>query len=157
MNSRLTEQHSVPYNLLELAIGSSVEILSNDYNEFLSSYGEALSHHNIVFQIKEDSPDILSMAVLFALPFMSFTYDSPRGYQEKLRELVAMATVVPVSSGVVLSRDPNDDHYLSLCKETEADFLVTGDKDLLAISTKALLKNGIMTRIVTPHDFLSEQ
>jgi putative PIN family toxin of toxin-antitoxin system len=77
--------------------------------------------------------------------------------QEKMRELVAMARVVPVSSSVMLSRDPNDDHYLSLCKETEADFLVTGDKDLLSINTKALQKNGIMTRIVTPHDFLSAE
>ena len=77
--------------------------------------------------------------------------------QHKMRELVAMARVVPISSSIMLSRDPNDDHYLSLCKETKADFLVTGDKDLLTISTKALQKNGIMTRIVTPHDFLSEQ
>ena len=77
--------------------------------------------------------------------------------QEKMRELVAMGRVVPISSSIMLSRDPNDDHYLGLCKETEADFLVTGDKDLLSISSKALQKNGIMTRIVTPHDFLSEQ
>jgi uncharacterized protein len=77
--------------------------------------------------------------------------------QEKMRELVSMARVVHVSSNVMLSRDPSDDHYLSLCKKTKADFLVTGDKDLLTISTKALQKNGIMTRIVTPHDFLSEE
>ena len=77
--------------------------------------------------------------------------------QEKMRELVAMARVVPISSSIMLSRDPNDDHYLSLCKEAEADFLITGDKDLLSISIKALRKNGIVTRIVTPHDFLSEQ
>ena len=77
--------------------------------------------------------------------------------QEKMRELVAMARVVPISSRVMLSRDSNDDHYLSLCRKTKADFLVTGDKDLLTISTKALQKNGIMIRIVTPHDFLSEE
>jgi hypothetical protein len=78
----MTQQHSVPYNLLELAIGLSIEILSNDYNELLSSSGEALSHHNVVFQIEEDSPDILSIAVLFALSLMSFTYASPRGHSE---------------------------------------------------------------------------
>jgi putative PIN family toxin of toxin-antitoxin system len=75
--------------------------------------------------------------------------------QKKMRDLVAIARVVPVSSSVLLSRDPNDDHYLSLCKETEADFLVTGDKDLLSINSKTLRENGILTRIVTPHDFLS--
>ena len=77
--------------------------------------------------------------------------------QEKMRELVAMARVVPISSSIMLSRDPSDDHYLSLCKETKADFLITGGNDLLTISTKALMKNGSVTRIVTPHDFLSEQ
>ena len=77
--------------------------------------------------------------------------------QEKMGELVAMANMVSVSSSVLLSRDPNDDHYLSLCKETGADFLVTGDKGLLSINSKALRKNGIPTRIVTPHDFLSEE
>ena len=77
--------------------------------------------------------------------------------QEKMRELVTMARVVPISSSIMLSRDPNDDHYFSLCKGTKAVFLITGDKNLLTISAKALLKNGIMTRIVTPHDFLSEQ
>ena len=77
--------------------------------------------------------------------------------QEIMRELVTMAGVVPISSSIMLSRDPNDDHYLSLCRETKADFLITGDKDLLTISAKALLKNGITTRIVTPHYFLSEQ
>ncbi len=77
--------------------------------------------------------------------------------QGKMRELIAMTRVVPISSNVMLSRDANDDHYLSLCKEIKADVLVTGDKDLLSISIKALQKNGITTRIVTPHDFLSEQ
>ncbi len=74
-----------------------------------------------------------------------------------MRELVTMARVVPISSNFMLSRDANNDDYLSLCKETKADFLITGDKDLLSISIKALQKNGITTRIVTSHDFLSEQ
>ncbi len=77
--------------------------------------------------------------------------------QEKMRELVSMARVVHVSSNVALSRDPNDDRYLSLCKETKAAFLVTGDKDLLSIDSKTLRKHGILTRIVTPRDFLSEE
>jgi putative PIN family toxin of toxin-antitoxin system len=46
--------------------------------------------------------------------------------QEKLRNLMAFARCIPVSTKVALSRDPKDDHYLSLCKEAEADFLITG-------------------------------
>ena len=30
----MTQTHSVPYTLLDLAIGLSIEILSNDYHEF---------------------------------------------------------------------------------------------------------------------------
>jgi predicted nucleic acid-binding protein len=52
---------------------------------------------------------------------------------------------------MVLTRDAKDDHYLSLCKEVRADFLITGDKDLLSISLK---NNGISCLIVSPQDFL---
>ncbi len=75
---------------------------------------------------------------------------------ERIREIVAMAKQVSVSTRVVLSRDAKDDHYLSLCKEAKADFLVTGDRDLLSISPEALKRNGISCRIVTPQEFLEE-
>jgi len=72
---------------------------------------------------------------------------------ERMRELVGMAKQVSVSTRVVLSRDPKDDHYLALCKEVKADFLVTGDKDLLSIPPETLKKNGIPCRILTPQEF----
>ena len=74
--------------------------------------------------------------------------------QEKLRNFMAFARCVPVSTKVALSRDPKDDHYLSLCKEAKADFLVTGDKDLLSLSAEILHRHGIPSRIVTPNSFL---
>jgi len=72
---------------------------------------------------------------------------------ERIRELVGMAKQVSVSTRVVLSRDPKDDHYLALCKEVKADFLVTGDKDLLSIPPETRNKNGILCRILTPQEF----
>ena len=72
---------------------------------------------------------------------------------ERMRDLVGMAKQVPVSTRVVLSRDPKDDHYLSLCKAVEANFLITGDKDLLSIPPEALKENGIPCRILTPQAF----
>ncbi|HLD30181.1 MAG TPA: putative toxin-antitoxin system toxin component, PIN family [bacterium] len=75
---------------------------------------------------------------------------------ERMRELVGMAKMVSVSTRVALSRDATDDHYLSLCKEIEADFLVAGDKDLLSIPPEALMVNGIPCRIVTPQEFAEE-
>jgi predicted nucleic acid-binding protein len=66
---------------------------------------------------------------------------------------MAFARCVPVLTKVALSRDPKDDHYLSLCKEAKAGFLITGDKDLLSLSPATLQKQGIPTRIVTPNSF----
>lgn len=54
-----------------------------------------------------------------------------------------------------LSRDPKDDAYLSLAKAVEADYLVTGDKDLLEVPRKALEKAGLFgLAVVDPRDFL---
>jgi predicted nucleic acid-binding protein len=70
-----------------------------------------------------------------------------------MRELVGMARLVSVSTRVVLSRDAKDDHYLSLCREVEADFWVTGDKDLLSIRREVLQENDISCRILAPQEF----
>jgi putative PIN family toxin of toxin-antitoxin system len=74
--------------------------------------------------------------------------------EEKIRQLLSHARRESVSIHVGLSRDAKDDHYLSLCKAGRADFLITGDKDLLSVSEEALKKNGISCRIVTPQGFL---
>jgi len=67
---------------------------------------------------------------------------------------LTLATSISLLTHVVLSRDPKDDHYLSLCKEVGAEFLITGDKDLLSLSQDRLKANGISCRIVTPKEFL---
>ena len=82
------------------------------------------------------------------------TKEQIRFLNERMRELIGMAKQVSVSTRVVLSRDAKGDHYLALCKEVKADFLVTGDKDLLSIPPAALKKNGILCRIVTPQEFV---
>jgi putative PIN family toxin of toxin-antitoxin system len=74
--------------------------------------------------------------------------------QGKIQQLANLARHITISRSVVLSRDPKDDHYLSLCREVKADFLITGDKDLLSIPSEDLKKNGISCRIVTPQEFL---
>lgn len=74
--------------------------------------------------------------------------------QEKIQQLLSLSKRISISTHVVLSRDAKDDHYLSLCKEAKADFLITGDKDLLSISQEDLKKNGVSCRMVTPVEFL---
>jgi uncharacterized protein len=81
------------------------------------------------------------------------TREQITGLKERMREFIGMTERVSVSTAVDLSRDAKDDHYLALCKEVKADFLVTGDKDLLSIPPEALKENGIPCRIVTPQEF----
>ena len=77
--------------------------------------------------------------------------------REKIEQLLGIAKRISVSTHVVLSRDAKDDHYLSLCKEAGADFLMTGDKDLLNIPKETLEKNGISCLIISPHQFLEQR
>ena len=74
--------------------------------------------------------------------------------QGRVGQLMKVAHRIPVSTHLFLSRDPKDDHYLSLCKEVQADFLITGDKDLLNLSPEALKKNGVICQIINPTSFL---
>jgi putative PIN family toxin of toxin-antitoxin system len=74
--------------------------------------------------------------------------------QEKIQQLLSLSKRISISTQVFLSRDAKDDHYLSVCKEAKADFLITGDKDLLSISQEELKENGISCRMVTPVEFL---
>jgi putative PIN family toxin of toxin-antitoxin system len=76
--------------------------------------------------------------------------------REKIEPLLGIAKRISVSTHVVLSRDAKDDHYLSLCKEAGADFLITGDKDLLNIPKETLEKDGISCLVISPHQFLEQ-
>ena len=69
--------------------------------------------------------------------------------------LLSKMTLAPVAHRVILCRDPKDDAYLSLAKSAHADFLVTGDKDLLSLGRGELEKAGLVhLRIVKPLEFL---
>jgi putative PIN family toxin of toxin-antitoxin system len=61
--------------------------------------------------------------------------------------LIRRFDVVPVTSVVQICRDPNDDFLLALCKDGQAEYLLTGDKDLLS------LHSFEATRIVNLSDF----
>ena len=69
------------YKLIEETMGVSIEIISNKYQE-TQSFGKSISHHKVVFQIRENDPDIYALGILFALSLMSFTFAGPRGYSD---------------------------------------------------------------------------
>lgn len=64
-------------------------------------------------------------------------------------------TTLAPKGKAAICRDPKDDAYLYLCIAAKADFLVTGDKDLLAVNpgSVAVLSSGL--KIVTPRQFLN--
>jgi len=68
---------TLPCKLLEETIGIPIEIKSNEFNEILTK-----THHKIVFQIKEEEPDLWAFGILFTLSLMSFTFAAPRGISE---------------------------------------------------------------------------
>ena len=80
---------------------------------------------------------------------------------KRLRSIVLnlLSTSREVVAGrkIELSRDKKDNAYLNLCLRVRADFLLTGDKDLVEISTKKLKPSGLnRLKIVWPDIFLSE-
>jgi uncharacterized protein len=56
--------------------------------------------------------------------------------------------IVESKSIVSACRDPKDNYLLALAKDSSADFLITGDRDLL------VLERFDRTQIVTYQDFL---
>ena len=56
---------------------------------------------------------------------------------EQIETLISLilrrSIVIEVSSQIALSRDPKDDYLLALSIDGHADYLITGDKDLLVL------------------------
>ncbi len=77
-----------------------------------------------------------------------FTQEDTEDLIETIQEY---AEFIDVTSQVDVCRDLKDNFLLSLSKDAQADFLITGDKDLLD------LKEYKMTKIVTITDFLSTE
>lgn len=68
--------------------------------------------------------------------------------QRFLADLAAVAEWTSITGAIHLCRDPNDDKVLETALAGHADFLVTGDADLLELHPFRGLA------IVTPHGFL---
>ena len=76
-------------------------------------------------------------------------------FRHSMRVLLAHGSQVQTKQSVRCCRDPKDNAYLEACLAARADFLITGDKDLLEISSATLRKVGLRSlRIVTPKQFV---
>ncbi len=70
------------------------------------------------------------------------------------RRLGSLCTILEPVGKNRICRDPKDDAYLHLCIAAEANFLITGDKDLHAVDPKEVAELPERLRIVTPRQFL---
>ena len=75
-------------------------------------------------------------------------YASVQDREEFLRRILQIATISPVLSEVDDCRDPHDNRLLALALDSESDYILTGDRDLL------LLNPWREVRIVSPREFL---
>ena len=66
-----------------------------------------------------------------------------------LNQFVSLSIKVFITSSVKMGRDANDFYLLSLCRDSRADYLLTGDPDLL------LLDRYGPTKITRLADFLA--
>jgi putative PIN family toxin of toxin-antitoxin system len=85
---------------------------------------------------------ITELKIVTARPKLQKYFD-----QDKIVELVSFLDIVSekvkIKNIEQICRDPKDDFLLALSKESKADYLVTGDKDLLEIGRYA--KTEILT------------
>ena len=77
-------------------------------------------------------------------------YFSVNALEEMLLNLDSYIDLVTVKTKTNICRDPNDNFLLALSKDGKANFLITGDKDLLD-----LVKFG-RTQIIDISSFLNE-
>jgi uncharacterized protein len=77
-----------------------------------------------------------------------------RSVGELWSRILSKCVVIDPVRAVAACRDPKDDACLSLCAAAEADYLVTGDRDLLEIDRGKLPRELGELRILSPRDFV---
>jgi putative PIN family toxin of toxin-antitoxin system len=81
-------------------------------------------------------------------------FDKYVTHDERMRFMVnylKVAEMVEIDETIIACRDPKDDKFLELAVAGNADFLITGDEDLL------VLKPFRTVEIITPREFLDNK
>lgn len=77
-------------------------------------------------------------------------YISNENRQEFLNVIKNNSQFIVVKSQITTCRDPDDNKFLELARDANAEFLLTGDKDLLTLKSLAEYQN----LIVSPRQFI---
>lgn len=110
-----------PYQLLRYIMEERVDVVAS--KAIVDEYEE------IVLRLKQKYPSI--------------------GTRIPLQELLSRFEIIRVSSDIRLSRDPDDDKFISCAVDGECLYIVSGDCDLLSIGSYADIE------ILTVADFLN--
>ncbi|WP_413171686.1 putative toxin-antitoxin system toxin component, PIN family [Anabaena azotica] len=78
-------------------------------------------------------------------------YISDEERQDFLEVVKKYSQFIEITTQIDICRDLDDNKFLELAKEANAEFLITGDQDLLSLKTLAEYQN----QIITPRDFIS--
>lgn len=116
-------------------------LINNDYTKLKT----LLLKDKIVLVVSEDLIEEFSEVALRPKFKKYFDYDD---VFQILKLLTEFAILVKVKSEIMLCRDPKDNFLLNLAIDSKADYLVTGDDDLL------ILDRVENTKIIKMKDFL---
>lgn len=106
-------------------------------------------------KLLENGTVLVSVSVLLELADVLNRpkFDKYITHDERMRFIVSflkVAEMIEINETVTVCRDPKDDKLLELAESGNADFLVTGDKDLLVLNPF----RGV--EIITPREFLDK-
>ncbi|WP_414588865.1 putative toxin-antitoxin system toxin component, PIN family [Scytonema sp. PCC 10023] len=102
------------------------------------------------FKIAQSEETYQELKIRISKPkFDKYISDADR--QDFLDVVKKYSQFIEIKSQINTCRDADDNKFLELAKDSNAEFLITGDKDLLSLKTLAEYQNQIMT----PGDFLA--
>ncbi|WP_414621529.1 putative toxin-antitoxin system toxin component, PIN family [Calothrix sp. CCY 0018] len=111
---------------------------------------QALDKAYKVFKIAQSEETFQELNIRIYKPkFDKYISDTDR--QDFLNVVKKYSQFIEIKSQVNICREPNDNKFLELIKDANAEFLITGDRDLLSLKTLAEYQN----QIITPRDFLN--
>lgn len=77
-------------------------------------------------------------------------------FKKLVNKLLLRAKKVKTKTKITVCRDNKDNYYLETALAIKADYLITGDKDLLEISESKLKNAGLNNlTIITPQEFVN--
>ena len=119
----------------------------------LEAINLALSHHEVFYseEIENEFNGVLQKLEV------KLKNNQVQKLHENMSRFLSFCKKISVTENLSICRDRKDDRYLSLCKQVSADFLITGDKDLLTISKKLLQKNNLTSNIISPAEFVRQE